>query len=157
MNNSINNLSNNIQNTFLGLNNILRNIALQPIYNATFPNNLSHNFISDNLIPNQNSNNRNNYPFNNNIDNRYNINYNTIDLNPNTNNRDNDNKKSGNPEGKNKHKNYNISFNSEGYIYYYINNNIKRTFDKIENNMYQNKFIENKIINILFISIKINI
>ena len=77
MNNSINNLSYNIQNIFLGLNNILRNIALQPNYNALSPNNLTHNFISNNLISNQNSNNIINYPFNNNIDNRNNINYKT--------------------------------------------------------------------------------
>ena len=93
---------------------------MQPHYNAIFPNNLAHNFISDNLIPNQNSNNSNTYPFINNIDNRNNINYSAIDLNQyNTNrivsselkedtknNKNNDNpKRKKKPKGKNKKNN----------------------------------------------------
>ena len=93
---------------------------MQPHYNAIFPNNFTHNFISDNLIPNQNSNNSNTYPFINNIDNRNNINYSAIDLNQyNTNrivsselkediknNKNNDNsKRKKNQKGKNKKNN----------------------------------------------------
>ena len=70
------------------------------------------------------------------------------------NNKDNDDKKSGKGQRKNKHKNHNNSLNSEGNIYYYINNNIKTKFNEIENNMYPNKFIENEMIIVLFLVLK---
>ena len=47
--------------------------------------------------------------------------------------------------------------NSGRNIYYYINNNIKNRFNKIENNIFQNQFIENEIINKRFFKEDINL